>query len=92
MLLLLNYFSGLFGLAMSPRLPEMPAIGPNMLRWCKRCLPITGVNFRSMPPCSTLHGSHCLSCEFTGSAKLILEKQSSQLSLVMALCMCSVQV
>ena len=84
--------SGLFGLAMSPRLPEVSAIDPNMLRWCKRHLPITGVNFRSMPPCSTLHGSHCLSCEFTRSAKLVLEKQTNQPSLVMALCMCSVQV
>ena len=23
-------------------------IGPNMVEWCKRCLPITGVNFRPM--------------------------------------------
>ena len=27
---------------------EMPAIGPNMHRWPKKCLPITGVNFRAM--------------------------------------------
>ena len=33
----------LFGLAIEP------AIGPNMLEWCNRHLPITEVNFRSMP-------------------------------------------
>ena len=43
-------------------------------------------------PCSALHWSHCLSREFTGSAKLALEKQTGQPSPVMALCMCSVQV
>ena len=43
-------------------------------------------------PCSDLHGSHCHSRQFTGPAKLVLEKQTSQPSLVMALCMCSVQV
>ena len=32
-------------------------------------------------PCSALHGSHYLSREVTGSAKLALEKQTSQLSL-----------
>ena len=36
----------LFGLVMSPK---VPAIGPNMLRWPKRCLAITEVNFRPMP-------------------------------------------
>ena len=35
--------------------------------------------------CSALHGSYCLSCEFTWSAKLALEKQDSRSSLVMAL-------
>ena len=39
--------SGLFGLAMSPR--SASHIGPNMLEWDKRCLSITGVNFRPMP-------------------------------------------
>ena len=40
------------------------------------------------------HGSHCLSHEFTGLAKLMitLEKQTSQPSLVIALYMCSVRV
>ena len=71
---------------------KVPAIGPNILRWRKRHLPITEVNFRPMYPCSALHGSHCLSREFTGSAKLALEKQTSQPSLVMVLCMCSMQV
>ena len=28
---------------------EVPAIDPNMLRWCKRRFPITGMNFRPMP-------------------------------------------
>ena len=39
----LNPPLGLFGLA---RVPEVPAIGPNMLRWRKRHLPNIGVNFR----------------------------------------------
>ena len=41
----LNLPLGLFGLAMSPR---SASHGPkiNMLRWPKRRLPITGVNFR----------------------------------------------
>ena len=39
-----------------------------------------------------LYGSHCLSREFTRSAKLTLEKQTSQPNLVMVLCMHSVQV
>ena len=34
-------------------------------------------------PSSALHGSHCLSCDFTWSAKPCLEKQTSQLSLLM---------
>ena len=42
----LNRSLELFGLAMSPK---RPAIGPNMLRWPKRRLPITGVSFRPMP-------------------------------------------
>ena len=33
----------LFGLA---RVPDVPAIGPNMRRWRKRHLPIIRVNFR----------------------------------------------
>ena len=41
---------------------------------------------------SALHGSDCLSHEFTGSAKLVVEKQTSQPSLIMALCMCCVEV
>ena len=43
----LNPPLGLFGLAMSPK---MPAIGPNILRWPKRRPPIYHwVNFRPMP-------------------------------------------
>ena len=41
----LNTALGLFRLAMSPTM-QVPAIGPNMLRWPKRHLTITGVNFR----------------------------------------------
>ena len=39
----LNPPLGLFGLAMSPK---VPAIGPNMLRWPKTRLPVTGANFK----------------------------------------------
>ena len=41
----LNPPLGLLGLAMSPR---SASIDPSMLRWHKRCFPITGVNFRPM--------------------------------------------
>ena len=66
-----------------------------MLRWRKRRLPITGGNFLQtyafhVAP-STDAWAHCLSREVTESAKLALEKQISQPSLVMALCMSSVQ-
>ena len=63
-----------------------------MLEWNKSHLPINGINFRLMPSMQRPHGSHCLSCEFIGLAKLPLEKQTSKPSLLMALCMCSVQV
>ena len=65
-----------------------------MLEWCKRHFPIIGWVSDPCLPCSTLHGSHCISREFTGSAKLVLEKQTMQPSLVawFALYMCSVQV
>ena len=43
----LNPLLGLFGLAIW--VPEVPVIGPNMLEWHNRCLPVTGVNFRPMP-------------------------------------------
>ena len=74
----LNTSLGLFGLAVSYK---VKAIGPSMLRGPKRRLTTTGVNFRPMP----LHGSCCLSYEFTWSAKLTLGKQTSQPSLVMVL-------
>ena len=38
-------------------------------------------------PSSALHGSHCLSRDFTRSEKPALEKQTSQLSPVMQQCM-----
>ena len=41
-----RHLLGLFGLAI---VPEVPAIGPNLLKWRNRCLPITGVNFKPMP-------------------------------------------
>ena len=43
-------------------------------------------------PSSALHGPHRLSCDFKQSEKPALEKQTSQLSLVMPLCMSSVWV
>ena len=43
----LNPPLGLFTLAMGLR--SASYIGPNMLEWRKRCLPITRVNFRPMP-------------------------------------------
>ena len=43
-------------------------------------------------PSSALHGSHCLSRDFTRSAKPALEKQTSQLSPVMQQCMDSAWV
>ena len=70
--------------------PEVSAIDPNMLEWRNRRLPITGVIFRASLPCNALHGFHRLSREFTGSSKLALEKQISQSSLVVTLCMSSV--
>ena len=39
---------------------------------------------------SALHGSHCLSRDFTRSAQPALEKQTSQLSPIMQQCMDSV--
>ena len=43
----LNPLLGLFRLAMDLR--NASYIGPNMLEWRKRHLPITRVNFRPMP-------------------------------------------
>ena len=43
----LNPLLGLFRLAMGLR--SASYIGPNMLEWRKRRLPITRVNFRPMP-------------------------------------------
>ena len=62
---------------------------PNTFRGPKRCLTTTGVNFKPMHMllCNALHGSYCLSHEFTWSEELALEMhaQTSQPSLVMAL-------
>ena len=52
----------------------------------KNFTPLHGVHFRHIPPsCSFLHGPHCLSHDFTWSTKLILEKQTTQLSLIMVM-------
>ena len=44
----LNPLLGVFGLPMSPR-SSSHTVGPNMLEWHKRPLPITGVIFRPTP-------------------------------------------
>ena len=70
---------GLFGVAMSPRSAN------HRPRHYWRAL--RDVISDSYLPSSALHGSHCLSHDFTRSAKPALEKQTSQLSTVMQQCM-----
>ena len=54
---------GLFRLAMSP---ESASHRPkNMPGRPKRCLTTTGSISDPCLPCSSLHGSYCLSCDFT---------------------------
>ena len=72
--------------------PEVPAIGPNMLKWRKRHLPITGGEFQTHASQVASPWSHCVSHEYTGSAKLALKQQTCQPILVIVWCMCSVQV
>ena len=66
---------GLLGASMSTR-----SAGPDTPSRPKRCLTNTGVNIRPTP---TIHWAHYLSRDFTWSANTALEKQTSQLSLLM---------
>ena len=53
---------------------EGPAICLDKHRGSKRDLTNTGINFRPIPPINALYGLHCLSHDFTLSAKLGLYK------------------
>ena len=80
----------LFGVAMSPRsATHRPRHDWRALRDVS---PIQGWISDPYLPSSALHGSHCLSRDFTRSEKPALEKQTSQLSLVMQQCMDSAWV
>ena len=81
--------TGLFEASMSPtsasHRPRQAYRGP------KRSLTNTEVNIRCIPSIySALNGPHCLNHDFTWLVKSALEKQTSQLSLVMQQCMSSV--
>ena len=77
--------TGLFGVAMSPRsASHKPRHDWRALRDVS---PTQGWISDPYLPSSALHGSHCLSRDFTRSAKPALEKQTSQLSPVMQQCM-----
>ena len=77
--------TGLFGVAMSPRsASHRPRHDWRALRDVS---PTQGWISDPHLPTSALHGSHCLSRDFTRSAKPALEKQTSQLSPVMQQCM-----
>ena len=81
---------GPFGLAMGPR---SASHRPKHARTAQETSPHHWGEFQTHAlPRSTSHGSHCLSHEFTGLAKLAIEKHTSQPSLIIALCMCSVRV
>ena len=73
--------TGLFGVAMSPRSAS------HRPRQDWRALRDVSPTQGSIPdpylPSSALHGSHCLSRDFTWLAKPALEKQTSQLSPLM---------
>ena len=70
----------------------MLAIGPEKPRWPKACLTNTAGEYQTHTSRASgaLNGPHCLSHDFTWLAKSTLEKQTSQLSLVMQQCMGSV--
>ena len=73
--------TGLFGVAMSPRsASHRPRHDWRALRDVS---PTQGWISDPYLPSSALHGSHCLSRDFTRSAKPCLEKQTSQLSPLM---------
>ena len=77
----LNPPTGLFGVAMCPRSASYrPRQDWQALRDVS---PMQGWISDSYLPSSALHGSHCLSRDFTWSAKSCLEKQTSQLSPLM---------
>ena len=76
---------GLFGVAMSPSSASIGSDKPRVpKRHHKRIHQIHTSHL--VPP----HGPHCLRHDLTWLAKLALEKQTSQLSLVMQRCMGSV--
>ena len=63
---------------------EVLIISSDKPGWPKRRVTNTGVNTRPIPPIwwtGALHGSHCLSCDFTWLAKPVLEKETCQLGL-----------
>ena len=73
--------TGLFGVAMSPRsASHRPRHDWRALRDVS---PTQGWISDPYLPSSALHGSHCLSHDFTRSAKPCLEKQTSQLNPLM---------
>ena len=75
----------LFGVAMSPRSANhRPRQDWRALRDVS---PTQGWISDPYLPSSALHGSHCLSRDFTQSAKPALEKQTDQLSPLMQQCM-----
>ena len=77
--------NGLFGVAMSPRsASHRPRQDWKTLRDIS---PAQGLISDPYLPSSALHGSHCLSHDFTQLAKPALEKQISQPSPLMQQCM-----
>ena len=84
----LNLTIGLFGVAMSPR---SASHRPRQDWRALRDVSPTQVNIRPIPPIySAIHGSYCLSHDYTWSTKPGLEKQTSQLSPLMQQCTGSV--
>ena len=77
----LNAPTGPFGVAMCPR---SAGHRPRQDWWALRDVsPMQGWIPDPCLPSSALHGSHCLSRDFTWSAKPCLEKQTSKLSPLM---------
>ena len=86
----LHHPTGLFGVAMNPRsASHRPR---HDWRALSDVSPTRGWISDPHLPSSALHGSHCLSRDFTRSAKPTPEKHTSQLSLVMQQCTSSVWV
>ena len=81
----LHHPIGLFGVAMNPRsATHRPRHNWRALRDVS---PTQGRISDPYLSFSALHGSHCLSRDFTRSVKPALEKQTSQLSPVVQQCM-----